>query len=193
MPRGKIANVSPSVKVEDVNSNTSTNHSDTTESQLQLVSKESANNDVKEETAAKPASNSAYSPEASSLNFKFTLLLVALFVVVNIGLVSLLDSDKNTADKPAKEENSTETASKPQEQKPVLLEKTDVSKPVLITPAAAPVSNAVLVVTPAPASALAPSAAPMAAPAADKKEPAPANSMPAPVNPEDLYLIINKE
>jgi hypothetical protein len=192
MPRGKIANVSSSVKAEDINSNTNTNHSDTTASQFQLVSKESANNNAKEETVAKPASNSAYSSEASSLNFKFTLLLVALFVVVNIGLVSLLDSDKNAADKPAKEENSIETASKPQEQKPVLLEKTDVSKPVLITPAATPVSNVVLVAAPAPASALAPSAAPVATPAVDKKEPAPEN-MAAPVNPEDLYLIINKE
>lgn len=124
--------------------------------------------------------------ETNRPNFKFTLLLVTLFVAVNIGLITLLDDNKKTATQPAENDSvpvvtldkqpTATTAEKP------AFSKMDnsVEKPVLAPTATAPQTPAVTLQKPIPA-------APAAA-AAFAVKPKPAEKQPA----ADLLNIIGK-
>src|SRR5437868_5781647 len=92
MPRGKIANEKLNFKSE--NDAEAKEDEKGSAAKFTLIEPDAEEED--DDSLVQAVHNDfADTLESSRPNFKFTLLLVALFVAVNIGLIALLDNNKN--------------------------------------------------------------------------------------------------
>src|SRR5579883_439820 len=96
MPRGKVITEPSADQAKTVQNDSPEKDMNESKnaSKFKLVESETeANADADEEENDFPEKLSE-KPEHTPMNFKFTLLLVAVFVAVNIGLIALLDKDR---------------------------------------------------------------------------------------------------
>ncbi len=161
MPRGKVITEPAAAKAKAGKSDVAADevNENKNASKFKLVEAESeAGKETDEEDTGSFHESFTEKSEHAPMNFKFTLLLVAVFVAVNIGLIALLDKDRPEDSTPvSKHENvavknegksvkeNTSNANnvpiKTVETKPVLNEKTqpqtqvmEPEKPVLAAP-----------------------------------------------------------
>lgn len=122
MPRGKVFNqslASNALGDEAADNEGSNKYSS---AKFTLIMPDSEVNAENEENTQLSMEIGSQKADSHSMNFKFTVLLVTLFVAVNIGLVALLDNDKPaepvTASPIARDENKV--AKLPEENLPVV-------------------------------------------------------------------------
>lgn len=155
MPRGKVFNQSlaSSTVAGDVFDGEANTKQSSSAKKFTLIMPDAEENQENEDSVRLAAEMAAQRAESQSANFKFTVLLVALFVAVNVGLVTLLDSDKpeevsspsvrndNKAVKSVvvKENNILPAVSEQTgASRSIAIEKPELAKPVAENPVSAP-------------------------------------------------------